>query len=171
MFGKDTPTPIVFATARHIDMERLMQTIAGFEFPRQRHYDGANHFWARHDDESSRTSIGIDRLGLQALGELAYIALPAVGSRIERGDAMGTLEAAKMTTELVAPLSGVVIERNEALLRDPSPVNDDPYGDGWLVAIEPADWSGESAQLVSGPALDEWVAAEVERYRAEGWID
>jgi len=148
-----------------------MQTIAGFDFPRQRHYDAANHFWARHDGESSRTSIGIDRLGLEALGELAYVALPDVGSRIERGDAMGTLEAAKMTTELIAPLSGVVVERNDALLSDPSPVNTDPYGAGWLVTIEPADWSGESAQLISGPALDEWVAAEVERYRAEGWID
>jgi len=93
-----------------------MQTIAGFEFPGQRHYDAANHFWALHDEGSSRASIGIDRLGLEALGELAYIALPAVGSRIERGDAMGTLEAAKMTTELVAPLSGVVVERNEGLL-------------------------------------------------------
>jgi len=148
-----------------------MPTIAGFDFPRQRHYDAVNHFWARHDDESNLVSIGIDRLGLQALGELAYMALPAVGSRIARGDAMGTLEAAKMTTELVAPLSGVVIERNEALLRDPSAVNIDPYGAGWLVAVEPADWSGESGQLVSGPALDEWVAAEVDRYRVEGWID
>ncbi len=148
-----------------------MQTVAGFDFPRQRHYDAANHFWARHDRESSRTSIGIDRLGLAALGELAYVALPEVGSRIERGDAMGTLEAAKMTTELIAPLSGVVVERNDALLSDPSPVNTDPYGAGWLVIIEPVDWSGESAQLISGPALEEWVAAEVERYRAEGWID
>ncbi len=148
-----------------------MQTIAGFDFPRQRHYDAASHFWACRDDESSRTSIGIDRLGLEALGELAYVALPDVGSRIERGDAMGTLEAAKMTTELVSPLSGVVVERNDLLLRDPSPVNSDPYGTGWLVTIEPTDWPGESAHLISGPALDEWVAAEVERYRAEGWID
>jgi glycine cleavage system H protein len=147
-----------------------MHTTAGFDFPRQRHYDGANHFWARHD-EAGRASIGIDRLGLEALGELAYIALPAVGSRIERGDAMGTLEAAKMTTELVAPLSGVVVERNEGLLSDPSPVNTDPYGAGWLVTIEPSDWSGEATQLISGQALEDWVAAEVERYRAEGWID
>lgn len=147
-----------------------MQTIAGFEFPQERHYEATHHFWALHDSESSQASIGIDRLGLEALGDLAYVALPAVGSRVERGEPMGTLEAAKMTTELIAPLSGVVVERNEALLRDPSPVNTDPYGAGWLVRIEPADWPREAARLVSGEALIDWVAAEVERYRSEGWI-
>ena len=147
-----------------------MQTVAGFEFPDERYYETSQHLWVR-PDTVGRIIVGIDRLGLEALGELAYVSLHAIGSRLARGDAFGTLEAAKMTTDVSAPVSGLIVERNESVVRDPLLVGRDPYDQGWLVVIEPTSWDSESAEFVSGPAIAHWAAAEVERYRTEGFID
>ncbi len=139
-------------------------------FPKDRHYDRTNHMWAQKDSDTGRVLVGMDALGVKSLGDLAYIALPPPGERVGRGKASGTLEAAKMTGELIAPVSGTVIKRNEDVLRNPSLVNRDCYGKGWLLAIEPVDWKKESAELIHGDAIESWGKAEVERYRQQGWI-
>lgn len=141
------------------------------DFPADRHYDRASHLWAKLDPETRRVVIGIDTLGLEALGDLAYIALPEIGGRVERGKAAGTMEAAKMTGDLVAPVSGQIVARNDLVLRDPSLINRDNYGAGWLVAIEPSNWAVESRDLVHGADLSPWVQAEIVRYREQGWIN
>jgi glycine cleavage system H protein len=142
-----------------------------YDFPDDRYYDGESHMWTRFDRPAKRALCGIDSLGLEALGEIAYISLQAVGLPVRCGESIGTLEAAKMTTAVIAPVSGILVARNEAVMRDPFIVNDDPYGQGWLVAIEPDDWAKEAAALVYGAAIPEWVEAEVERYRSQGWIE
>ena len=139
-------------------------------FPQDCHYDRANHLWVKMDP-SGQALIGIDALGLEALGDLAYIVLPGIGTQLTRAKPMGTLEAAKMTGELIAPISGTVLARNERVLRDPSFVNRDNYGDAWLVAIQPSDWTAESADLVHGADIAAWAEAEIERYRSQGWIN
>jgi glycine cleavage system H protein len=148
-----------------------MTGAATYHIPDDRWYDRASHMWARLEPVTGRVLVGIDTLGLAALGDLAYISLQAVGGLVHRGEAIGAFEAAKMTGDVVTPVSGTLVERNEAALRDPLLVNSDPYGQGWLVAVEPTDWEHESAVLIAGEALPSWVAAEVERYRAQGWID
>jgi glycine cleavage system H protein len=75
-----------------------------------------------------------------------------------------------MTGDIIAPASGILIGRNESVLRDPSLVNRDPYDTGWIVSLDPTNWKKESTTLVSGAAIPEWLAAEVERYRKQGWI-
>ena len=142
----------------------------GYEFPADRHYEASDHLWLRLDS-ADRLVVGIDRLGLEALGELAYVSFQEPGTRLKRGESFGTLEAAKMTTDIVAPVSGTLVECNESALSDPLRVNRDPYGDGWLVAIEPTHWEEESRSLVSGDAITAWVLSAVKRYRAEGWIE
>jgi len=122
-------------------------------------------------DSAGKNMVGIDTLGLESLGDLAYISLQAAGMRVKRGESIGVLEAAKMTGDVIAPVSGTLMTRNKKVLRDPTLVNSDPYGEGWLVAIEPDNWEGEADELIHGPALSAWVEAEVERYRSEGWID
>jgi glycine cleavage system H protein len=102
---------------------------------------------------------------------MAYISLQAVGSRVRRGEPVGTLEAAKMVGDLITPVSGTIAARNEEVLRDPTRVNRDPYGDGWLFQVTPSDWARESTELVHGDGLTAWVEAEMERYRSQGWID
>ncbi len=141
-----------------------------FHIPDDRYYDGANHLWAKVDSATGRLVIGIDELGLQAVGDLVYITLKEVGTPVKRGEAVGTLEAAKMTGDIIAPASGILIGRNESVLRDPALVNRDPYDTGWIVSLDPTNWKKESTTLVSGAAIPEWVAAEVERYRQQGWI-
>jgi len=147
-----------------------MAGTATYHIPDDRWYD-AQHMWARLEPTTGRVVIGIDALGLVALGDLAYISLQAVGTPVKRGKAIGVFEAAKMTGDVVVPVSGTLVERNEQALRDPLLVNSDPYGQGWLAVIEPTDWEHESAALISGEALPAWIATEVERYRSQGWID
>ena len=141
-----------------------------FHIPEDLYYDASNHIWVRLDPTTGRAVAGIDSLGLQALGDLAYIRLNDVGTAVIRGEPMGTLEAAKMTGDLIAPVSGILIGCNEKVLRDPTVVNRDPYDAGWIVSIDPTDWQKESAELVAGSAIAAWVEAEVARYRMQGWI-
>jgi glycine cleavage system H protein len=135
--------------------------------PRDRHYDRSHHLWALRDARTGLVRIGIDAIGLESLGELAYVALSTAGQLLARGTPLGSLEAAKMTSTIAAPVGGKIVARNEAVLADPLLVNRDPYGAGWLVEIEPSRWPSDSAQLVSGDAIGPWSAAEIEKLRSE----
>jgi glycine cleavage system H protein len=143
----------------------------GYEFPTDRAYDRDHHMWVQYDPTSGYVRVGIDALGLVSLGDLAYVVLYEPGTYVRRGEAMGTLEAAKMTGEVMAPVSGTIVARNERAMRDPGIVNAAPYGDGWLVLIRPDAWENESAALVTETELPAWLAVEVERYRERGWLD
>ena len=147
-----------------------MSLIASYEFPEDRYYDAEHHTWALPEADARRVTIGIDILGLESLGDLAYVALNPLGSRVRRGESLGTLEAAKMTGDFVSPIGGIVVARNERVLNDPGAVNQDAYGGGWFVAIEPDDWAADARELISGGHIAGWVRAEVERYRTQGWI-
>jgi glycine cleavage system H protein len=140
-----------------------MTSDPSFHVPEDRHYHRTQHLWARWDEASKRVRVGIDTIGLESLGELAYISLQEVGTKIQQGQPLGTLEAAKMATSITSPVSGTLVARNEAILQDPARVHDDPYGAGWLVEIDPDDWKVESGQLLSGAGIAEWVAAETRR--------
>lgn len=142
-----------------------------YEIPADRAYDREHHMWAQFDPASGDVFIGIDTLGLAALGDLAYVTLKDVGKSVKRGESLGTLEAAKMTGDLIAPVTGVIVARNDITVGNPALVNQSPYVDGWMVVIKPSDWDNESAQLVSGDGLPAWVESEVNRYRNQGWID
>jgi len=142
-----------------------------YEIPTDRAYDREHHMWAQFDPPSNDIFVGIDTLGLASLGDLAYVTLKDVGEPVKRGESMGTLEAAKMTGDLIAPVSGTIVARNDATVSNPGLVNQSPYVDGWMVVIKPSDWDNESAKLISGDGLPAWVESEVKRYRSQGWID
>jgi glycine cleavage system H protein len=152
------------------EQETQMTSPAPIHIPDDRHYDSVNHMWARADDATGRIIVGIDVLGLQALGDLVYVTLKEVGTPVRRGEAFGTFEAAKMTGDIIAPVSGILIGRNEQVLRDPTLINRDPYNEGWIASFDPTDWKKESAALVSGSAIPAWVDREIERYRLQGWV-
>ena len=142
-----------------------------YEIPADRSYDREHHMWAQYDTTSGHATVGIDTLGLASLGDLAYVTLKEVGTIVQRGQSMGTLEAAKMTGDLIAPVSGKIVARNDATVNNPGLVNQSPYAEGWMVVIKPTDWENESMQLVSGDGLPAWVEAEIKRYKSQGWID
>jgi glycine cleavage system H protein len=138
-----------------------------FDLPADRCYDAASHLWALRDASTGRVRVGVDAIGLESLGELAYVALLEDGKVVRRGEPLGSLEAAKMTTTIAAPLSGTIVGRNAAVLADPLAVNRDPYAGGWLVEIVPSRWPQEAALLVSGEAIGPWAAREMTRLRSE----
>ncbi len=96
------------------------------------------HEWARIVD-GVRVRIGITDFAQDALGDVVYVDLPAAGSSVSAAEAVGELESTKSVSEMYAPVSGTVVAVNEALADNPQLLNDDPYGEGWLIEIEAAD--------------------------------
>ena len=101
----------------------------------------SEHEWARRLDDGSRVRIGITDFAQDALGDVVYVDLPAVGTRVEASEAVGELESTKSVSEMYAPIGGVVSAVNEALADNPQLLNEDPYGEGWLIEIEAGDIS------------------------------
>jgi len=105
-----------------------------FEYPTNLKYLDT-HEYARLDDDDVVT-VGITAFAVDQLGDIVFLELPEVGDAIEKGEKFGTVESVKAVEDLKAPLSGDVIERNEALLEAPEQLADDPYGDAWLVKVK-----------------------------------
>ena len=95
------------------------------------------HEWARVDGD--RLTVGITHYAQDSLGDVVYVDLPASGTRVERGQPFGEVESTKSVSDLYAPVTGTIVERNEALESSPELVNSDPYGEGWMVVIEVED--------------------------------
>jgi len=104
--------------------------------------------WARREDD--RVFIGITDYAQQQLGEVVHIELPEVGARVERGDEFGSIDSVKAVAELYSPVSGRVVEVNQALAETPELLNEDCYGDGWIAVVQ-TDNEEEDA-LMLGPA-------------------
>ena len=97
----------------------------------------AEHEWVRADGEVLR--VGITSFAQEALGDVVYVSLPAVGDTVAAGDTCGEVESTKSVSDLYAPVSGEVTAINGALDATPELVNSDPYGEGWMYEIRPAD--------------------------------
>ncbi|HYJ75724.1 MAG TPA: glycine cleavage system protein GcvH [Kineosporiaceae bacterium] len=110
--------------------------MADFEYPDDLRYT-SEHEWVRA--EGGRVRVGITAYAQDALGDIVYVQLPDAGSTVEAGSAVGEVESTKSVSDLYAPISGTVVERNEALDATPELVNTDPYGQGWMFEVEPAD--------------------------------
>jgi glycine cleavage system H protein len=96
------------------------------------------HEWLRQEEDGSVT-IGITDHAQGALGDLVYVELPEVGQDVESGGEMAVVESVKAASDVYAPISGSVLAVNEVLSDDPEKINADPYGDGWIVRLQPAD--------------------------------
>jgi glycine cleavage system H protein len=100
----------------------------------------SEHEWVRSPGESDNAvRIGITHFAQDALGDIVYVSLPEVGAEVESGSAVGELESTKSVSDIYAPVNGKVVARNDALDGTPELVNSDPYGEGWLFEVEPAD--------------------------------
>ena len=146
------------------------RVIEGYEFPEGLWYDPREHLWLRPGEADRRgereVTIGVDAIGVEALGEVVYVQLLDPVQPARRGQAVGSLEAEKMVRPLVAPLSGTVTAVNGELLAAPRLLNSDPYGRGWLFRISAEAWDVESRDLLSAPdAVEAWVRAEVQAHR------
>lgn len=104
------------------------------EIPDTLHYS-EEHEYVKPTEEARVVVVGITDYAQSELGDVVYVDLPEVGSRFDRMDVFGTIEAVKAVSELFCPVSGEVVEVNEALEADPGLVNRDPYGAGWMIKI------------------------------------
>jgi glycine cleavage system H protein len=123
------------------------------DIPGDLHYT-TEHEWVR--SEGSQVRVGITAYAQEQLGDVVYVDLPAVGAEVTRGQAFGEVESTKSVSDLYAPVSGVISERNEALEERPEVINEDPYGDGWMVIIETTD-PGELAELLDADGYRQTV--------------
>ena len=106
------------------------------EFPDELKYT-EQHEWARVEGNVVR--VGITDFAQDALGDVVYVDVPEVGTEVQANEPFGEVESTKSVSDVYAPVTGRVVERNAELADSPQLVNDSPYGDGWMIAIEPAD--------------------------------
>jgi glycine cleavage system H protein len=113
------------------------------------------HDWARV--EGGEAALGITWFAADALGELVHFEPPEVGSSVTRGQSYGEVESVKAVSDLIAPLSGEVLAVNDGVVDAPETVNEDPYGQGWLVRIRLSD-AGEVDALLDAAAYEQLLA-------------
>ena len=114
------------------------------DWPQDLRYN-KEHQWVRVEGDVARS--GITHFGQEQLGEIVFVYLPQVGNRLNAGDKLLDIESAKVIWELFTPLSGEIVEVNQALDATPELINQDPYGDGWIFAIRFSDPSQLDALL------------------------
>jgi glycine cleavage system H protein len=111
-----------------------------------------DHEWARQ--EGGNIKVGITDYAQDQLGDIVFVELPEVGTQLGTGDEFGTLESVKAVSELFMPISGEIVEVNEALADAPELVSSDPYGEGWMIVIKPDDEGEFNALKDQGEYLD-----------------
>jgi len=104
-------------------------------------------------------TIGITDYAQKELGDVVFVELPQVGAELEQGDELGSIESVKAVSELFSPVSGEVVEVNEALAEKPELVNTDPYGDGWMIRVKLAT-PEEVDELMDAEEYEEYVEKE-----------
>jgi glycine cleavage system H protein len=110
----------------------------------------AEHEWVRVSGSTVR--LGITSYAQEALGDIVFVTLPAVGTELSAGQSLGEVESTKSVSDVYAPFAGTVSARNEALDANPELVNSDPYGEGWMLEMTTADGALDDAPLLDSAA-------------------
>ncbi len=116
-----------------------------------------DHEWVRI--EGKVATIGVTDYASEQLGDIVYSELPAEGEAVKKDETFGVLESVKAVSDCYAPVTGKVVESNDVLKENPETVNEDPYGDGWMIRIEMSD-AAEAKGLMDHKAYQAFVAEE-----------
>ena len=114
-----------------------------------------SHEWVRTEDDTA--TVGITDHAQDELGDIVFVELPEVGATLDPGDSFGTIESVKAVSDLYTPVGGEVVEVNEALNDSPEKVNEDPYGDGWIMRLRVSD---EGSGFLSASDYEQFVEEE-----------
>jgi glycine cleavage system H protein len=125
-----------------------------FDVPDDRRYL-ESHEWATTGGDTVR--IGVSDFAQDELGDVVFVELPAVGDEVAAGESFGVVESIKAVSDLYAPVSGEVVAVNEALFDRPELVNEDPYGEGWMLEVAPAA-DGDADGLLDADEYDDQIA-------------
>ena len=146
-----------------------MKQIGNYTIDTDLYYDGNNHFWLR--PEGNITRIGFSPLLQETSGSFVAIVFDNINKAMNKGDFFGSVEAEKHVAQLTLPISGEVIAINEKVIENPRLMNDDPYGDGWLIEIKNTCFQNEKTNLIHGEEdICEWIHSELKKYNDKGWI-
>lgn len=129
--------------------------MSAFNVPEEYYYT-KDHEWAQVDENV--VTVGITEYAQDSLGEVVYVELPEEGQKVTQGEPFGVVESVKAVSDLVAPVSGTVIEVNMSMSDNPGALNDDPMNDGWLIRIE-MDTEKELANLMRAPDYKKLIKA------------
>jgi glycine cleavage system H protein len=114
-----------------------------------------DHEWAKR--EGANVRVGITHYAQEQLGDVVFVELPKVGTKVKAKQSFGVVESVKAVSDLFAPVSGEVVEVNAELEKKPELVNQDPYGRGWMIVIKPSS-AGEWDQLLTAKQYEEHLA-------------
>jgi glycine cleavage system H protein len=126
-----------------------------FEYPEDLKYLDT-HEYVRLDGEIA--TLGITAFAVDQLGDIVFLELPEIGDALEKGETFGSIESVKAVEDMYAPLSGTVIERNDAMIQSPELISEDPYGEGWLL----------KARINDADDLQDALSADEYRAQVEG---
>jgi len=128
------------------------------EFPEGLKYS-KEHEWVLVEGQTA--TIGITEFAQEELGDIVFVELPEVGEKVVKDDPFGAVESVKAVSDVYAPVSGAVLEVNDVLPDNPETINDDPYGDGWLIRVELSD-ADDLKDLMDADEYAEYVAQQKE---------
>ena len=130
-----------------------MVKVEDYEVPENLYYH-KEYLWAKVED--GKVKIGISDFAQKQLNDIVYVEFPSVGDTITQNEPCGTLESVKAVSDLIAPISGTVESVNEELEAKPDLVNEDPYGEGWLLIVAPTNLDAELKEIMNFDAAVEW---------------
>ena len=141
-----------------------MAIIKGYDMPDGLYYH-EEHSWARVED--NRVTVGMDDIFQKEAGDIVFVDLPDEEDEVEQGEVCGKIQSRKWIGKLCAPVSGEIVERNEDLEDDTGLINQDPYGKGWILVIEPSDLENELDNLIHGDTVVDFIEREIKRTEEE----
>jgi len=133
-----------------------MSVVNNCNIPEELYYVVGKHVWARR--EGDLVTVGMTDVAQKLAKTIVAVTPKATGKTVQKGRNIATVESGKWVGPVTAPISGEIVEVNEALVATPSLVNSDPYGAGWVARLRPSDWESEAVDLVTG-------AEGIEAYR------
>jgi len=130
-----------------------MVKVNDYEVPENLYYH-KEYLWARVENE--KVKIGVSDFAQKQLRDIVYVELPGVGDTITQNEPFGTLESVKAVSDLIAPVSGTIEAVNEELESKPELLNEDPYGEGWLLIAAPTNLEADLKEIMNFDAAVEW---------------
>jgi len=150
---------------RKIERKDAME-VEGYSFKEDLYYE-KNHFWAKVDDEEN-VIVGATDFFQKLAGDIVFIELPMIGTKVEQGKPFSSLESGKWVGKVYAPVSGEVVEVNDDLEDEPELINESPYDEGWIVKIKPDNLTEDLEKLMRpGPEFEQFMKDEAEKHAQE----